>query len=215
MGAVVGEPLKDKILNSARELFLARGYRPTTMDDIARRAGMSKRTLYEKFPSKNAIASEVVENELKVFSSTMRAIIKSSSDPLDKLRNLSRFFMKLPYPGITPIALIDLQRDLPDLWERVQKVEKQILLEIRQVIDEGKSSGIFREDMDTSVTIAALTGALASTMSADFLLNTSLTLEEVNGTIFELITQGICQGNGSSVRGAKTGAGRGTGGSQD
>lgn len=162
------------------------------MDDIARRAGMSKRTLYETFPSKNAIAGEVVESELKVFSSKMRAIIKSAKDPLEKLRNLSRFFMELPYPGITPIALIDLQRELPDLWVRVQSVEEQIVSEIRLVIDEGKEKGIFKEGMDTNVTIAALKGALVTTMAPDFLLNTSLSLEDVYSTIFELITNGIC-----------------------
>jgi len=210
----LGEPLKDKILVSARELFLARGYRTTTMDDIAHRAGMSKRTLYEKFPSKNAIASEVVENELKIFSSRMRAIIKSTGNPLEKLRSLSRFFMELPYPGITQIALIDLQRDLPDLWGRVRSVEEQILSEIRQVVDEGKEQGIFREGMDTNVTIAALTGALGSTMSPDFLLNTSLSLEEVYSTIFELITNGICENNGAAHN-SKAAAGRGSSGTED
>ncbi|MHB8894233.1 MAG: TetR/AcrR family transcriptional regulator [Candidatus Geothermincolia bacterium] len=210
----MGEPLKEKILNSARELFLARGYRTTTMDDIARRAGMSKRTLYEKFPSKSTIASEVVENELKVFSSRMRAIIKSAGNPLEKLRNLSRFFMELPYPRITPIALIDLQRDLPDLWARVQKVEEEIVSEIRQVIDEGKEQGIFRSGIDTNVTIAALTGALSSTMSPGFLLNTSLSLEEVYATIFELVTNGICENNGAA-RDASAAAGRGSSGKKD
>lgn len=205
--------MKEKILASARELFLARGYRNTTMDDIARRAGMSKRTVYETLPSKSAIASEVVDNELKVFTSKMRAIIKSSKHPLEKLRNLSRFFMELPYPGITPIALIDLQRDLPDLWTRVSGVEQQIVSEIRQVIDEGKSQGVFKPQMDTDVTIAALTGALGSTMSPDFLLNTSLSLEDVYSTIFELITEGICNDNGASVT-RRTAAGRGSSGSK-
>jgi len=202
--------VKEKILNSARELFLVRGYRTTTMDDIARQARMSKRTVYENFPSKLAIASEVVESELKVFSSRMRAIIKSSKHPLEKLRNLSRFFVELPYPGITPVALIDLQRELPDLWERVEQVEEQVLHEMEHVIEEGKQEGVFRVDMDTGVTIAALTGAIESTMAPDFLLNTSLSLEEVYSSIFELITNGICEDNGAGTRPARAGAGKGS-----
>jgi len=205
----LGEPLKEKILASARALFLARGYRATTMDEIARQAGMSKRTLYETFPSKRTIAAEVVESELKVFSSRMRLIIKSTKEPLEKLLNLSRFFTQLPYPGITPVALIDLQRELPELWERVEQVEEQVLSEMSQVIDEGKQMGVFRSDADTSVTIAALTGALESTMDADFLLNTRLSLEDVYASIFELITRGICEENGAggAHEGAKAGKG--------
>jgi AcrR family transcriptional regulator len=169
-----------------------RGYRATTMDEISRAAGMSKRTVYEAFPSKQVVASEVVERELKLFKSRMRLIIKSTKDPLEKLLNLSRFFTQLPYPGITQVALIDLQRELPDLWERVESVEEQVVSEIREVIDEGKEKGVFRDDMDTSVTIAALTGALENTMSPGFLLSTSLSLEQVLSSIFELITRGIC-----------------------
>jgi AcrR family transcriptional regulator len=210
----VGEPLKDKILISARELFLERGYRTTTVDDIARRAGMSKRTLYEKFPSKNAVATEVVDSELKIFRSRMRTIINSDEAPLAKLRSLSRFYLELPSPGITQIALIDLQRELPDLWGRVTAVEEQVLGEMRQVIDEGKERGVFRTDMDTSVTIAALTGALGSTMSPDFLLNTSLSLEEVYATIFELITKGICDVDRDRAHAGQT-AGRVSSGAED
>lgn len=195
----MGEPLKERILSSAREQFLDRGYRNTTMDGIARRAGMSKRTLYENFPSKNAIATEVVENELEVFSSRTRAIINSGADPLEKLRNLSRFVMELPYPGLTPVALIDLQRELPDLWARVRSVEEQIVSEIRMVIDEGKEKGVFKEGMDTNVTIAALKGTLVTTMAPDFLLGTSLSLEEVYSTILELIADGICAKGGDGA----------------
>src|SRR5450759_5753113 len=125
------------------------------MDEIARQAGMSKRTLSDTFPSKHAVAAEVVESELKVFSSRMRLILKSTKEPLDKLLNLSRFFTQLPYPGITPVALIDLQRELPELWERVEQVEEQVLHEMEHVIEEGKQEGVFRADMDTGVTIAA------------------------------------------------------------
>jgi len=210
----LGEPLKEKILSCARALFLARGYRAATMDDIARDAGMSKRTLYETFPSKHAIATAVVESELKVFSSRMRLIIKSTKEPLDKLLNLSRFFTQLPYPGITPIALIDLQRELPELWARVEQVEEQVLSEMGQVIDEGKQIGVFRADADTSVTIAALTGALESTMSAEFLLKTSLSLEDVYSSIFELITNGICEPNGAGGANAASKAGKGFHGSK-
>jgi len=206
----LGEPLKEKILSSARGLFLARGYRATTMDEIARQAGMSKRTLYETFPSKHAVAAEVVESELKVFSSRMRLIIKSTKEPLDKLLNLSRFFTQLPYPGITPVALIDLQRELPELWERVEQVEEKVLSEMSQVIDEGKQMGVFRSEADTAVTIAALTGALESTMSADFLLHTSLSLEDVYASIFELITRGICRENGAKAAPGRAKVGKGS-----
>ncbi len=191
---------RDRITRAARGLFIMRGYRNTTVDDIAREAGMSKRTVYEIFSSKNDIAREVVEGELVVFASRTGDIINSGREPLEKLRDLSRFYVQLPYPGITPVALIDLQRELPELWARVEEVKQGILSDLRSVIDDGKKRGVFRRDMNSSVTIAALTGALESTMSPDFLQNNSLSLEEVFSGLFELITRGICR-QGAAVGG--------------
>lgn len=43
------------LFEAASELFLRDGYTQTSMDEVARRAGMSKRTLYQLFPSKTAL----------------------------------------------------------------------------------------------------------------------------------------------------------------
>ena len=45
----------DKILNAAVELFRQYGFKTITMDDIARRSGVSKKTLYQHFANKNEV----------------------------------------------------------------------------------------------------------------------------------------------------------------
>jgi len=49
---------------AAETVFLREGYAATHMDDVARAAGMSKRTLYQIFPSKAALFEAVVEGYL-------------------------------------------------------------------------------------------------------------------------------------------------------
>ncbi|MET0360835.1 MAG: helix-turn-helix domain-containing protein, partial [Sphingobium sp.] len=49
------EPLSfraDQVVAATRTLFLRYGYRRTSVDDIAREAGVAKATLYAYFPSK-------------------------------------------------------------------------------------------------------------------------------------------------------------------
>lgn len=46
---------RNKILRSAEEIFLEKGFRLTSTDEIASRAGVTKRTLYKYFPSKLAL----------------------------------------------------------------------------------------------------------------------------------------------------------------
>lgn len=48
------------VIEAARELFLRKGYAGTTMEEIAARAGLTKRTLYNNYADKDALFTEIV-----------------------------------------------------------------------------------------------------------------------------------------------------------
>ena len=52
--------LRDRILESATELFLSEGYGATSIEAVAARAGVSKRTFYARFDDKAALFAAVV-----------------------------------------------------------------------------------------------------------------------------------------------------------
>ena len=53
----------DQVLDGARDVFLRDGFEGASVDDIARRAGVSKATLYSYFPDKRLLFSEVARVE--------------------------------------------------------------------------------------------------------------------------------------------------------
>jgi TetR/AcrR family transcriptional regulator, mexJK operon transcriptional repressor len=57
--------LNDRILDVATELFLAQGYGLTTIEALARRAGISKRTFYHRFADKAVLFGAVVHRILQ------------------------------------------------------------------------------------------------------------------------------------------------------
>jgi TetR/AcrR family transcriptional repressor of mexJK operon len=57
--------LNDRILDVATELFLAQGYGQTSIEALAKRAGISKRTFYHRFADKAVLFSAVVHRILE------------------------------------------------------------------------------------------------------------------------------------------------------
>jgi TetR/AcrR family transcriptional repressor of mexJK operon len=57
-----------QLIDAAEALFLEGGFNAGTMSDIARLAGMSKKTVYQLFPSKQALFNELLERRLSVLS---------------------------------------------------------------------------------------------------------------------------------------------------
>lgn len=51
-----------QIREAARELFLSRGFSQVSTADLARAAGVSKETLYSRYPTKEALLADVLEN---------------------------------------------------------------------------------------------------------------------------------------------------------
>ena len=51
-----------KIIRSAQDIFAEKAFRATSVDDIAKRAGVTKRTLYTYFPSKLALYSHMYDD---------------------------------------------------------------------------------------------------------------------------------------------------------
>lgn len=59
------------MLDAARQEFERYGIRRTNMDDIARRAGISRSTLYRRFPNKDALVETLVLHDSAAFFATL------------------------------------------------------------------------------------------------------------------------------------------------
>lgn len=75
----------DQVLEGAREVFLANGFEGTSMDDIARVAGVSKATLYSYFPDKRVLFTEVVTTECRSLAERAAEMIDSTVPARDAL----------------------------------------------------------------------------------------------------------------------------------
>ncbi|MGU3576677.1 TetR/AcrR family transcriptional regulator [Brucellaceae bacterium C25G] len=55
------------VLDTAKDFFSTRGFSGASMDEIAAHSGITKRTIYRRYPSKHALLEAVVEREIQLF----------------------------------------------------------------------------------------------------------------------------------------------------
>lgn len=82
------ETRRDQLLNAAQILFIKKGYRATTTEAIARRAGLTKGALYFHFKSKEAIFSKLVRRATDQFAAAFAPDVDRGLSPGDVLRLL-------------------------------------------------------------------------------------------------------------------------------
>lgn len=110
MGAMAAEPVRgsrlsrsarrSQLLASAQEVFVARGYHATAMDDIAERAGVSKPVLYRHFPSKLDLYLALLDSHVDSLQTQVRAALQSTEDNHERVdRCIAAYFDFVNDPG--------------------------------------------------------------------------------------------------------------------
>src|SRR5579859_2563847 len=66
-GRMPDEQRRTQLIDAAETVFLERGFHAATMDDIARQAGMSKKTVYQVFPAKAALFEALLMDRCSIF----------------------------------------------------------------------------------------------------------------------------------------------------
>jgi len=143
--------VKDRIIKEAFNLFWRYGIKSVTMDDIARELGISKRTIYQHFPDKNAIVTEVIQSELSSQTCQFDEIEETISNPVDQMIQLSAH-MRLMMANINPALLFDLKKYHPEGWQLFTDYKHQYVMQsVRDNLNNGIELGLYREDLDIEV----------------------------------------------------------------
>lgn len=83
----VTESVRERILNTARDLFYREGMHAVGVDTVVARSGVAKTSLYRWFPSKDALIVAVLQKEAEDrWAGWDYTAIRSGSDPRERLR---------------------------------------------------------------------------------------------------------------------------------
>ncbi|NEB02157.1 TetR/AcrR family transcriptional regulator [Streptomyces sp. SID13726] len=107
-------PKRAAILTAARELFLADGFDRSSVDAVAARAGVSKRTVYDYFGDKQTLLQAVVDDVGHSLVTTVRRILDDTlTDPIETadLENvLTTFALRIATDMLGSAEYATLQR---------------------------------------------------------------------------------------------------------
>ncbi|KZX58285.1 hypothetical protein A3709_02140 [Halioglobus sp. HI00S01] len=136
-----------RVLQAAGACFAERGFKKTTMDAVAKRAGVSKGLVFHFFGNKQAIFSAVIEDGLRQWSTLSEHRASSvEDDPLGELRAL--FLASFDFVEQHPVLIL-FARDDEGLG---QQYRKQVVLcnkrwrdRAQRIFKRGIRDGVIRD----------------------------------------------------------------------
>jgi AcrR family transcriptional regulator len=140
--------MKDQILKTATDMFLSLGFKSVTMDDLARKMGISKKTIYSHFENKTCLVTECSRNLFQTICKGIECIQVSDKNPIEEMYQVMEFVsMQLKNEKASP--QYQLEKYYPEIHrELTQKKLELVQTHINTNIEKGVRHGLYRDNLD-------------------------------------------------------------------
>lgn len=181
--------MRERILEGFKKISLTEGFHGATVDELSSRTGVSKRTIYRYFSSKDELVNAVMDDIIKMTETKVNAAMASEKKPVEKVLDAIKIVSQNT-EVLRPVIMRDLQKYYPHVWDRVEKFRAQKVQQFIEMLVVGNREGYFR-DIDPRIFTTALLASIREVINPGFILENNITLEKAMFGVFNIFLYGI------------------------
>ncbi len=186
---------KVKILTAAKGIYTRQGFYKTSMDDVAKELGMSKKTIYKHFESKEVLVENVVDMIMENIGKNVDTILKSDTNALEKILAHVELMSNTVF-RFSDKWLSDIRMYAPELWIRIDEFRtKKMINNLSKIINQAKKEGLF-VDYPTEVVVTIFISTVRSIVNPEFLFNSNYSFKKAIITTFDILLNGLLSTEG-------------------
>ncbi|WP_313430823.1 TetR/AcrR family transcriptional regulator [Siminovitchia terrae] len=181
--------MKKQLQETVLELIVQKGLK-FTIDDIAAKQGISKRTVYEHFDSKQHLIETIVDDAIEEVKQREQEIFHKKE--LSYKQKLTAVLSIVP-SGLSfgdTVLLEQMKRFAPNEWVKIDELIQNGWQTVQKVIERGIKNGEFRPLHVPSV-IQLLRGASMAIFDPDYHTHNVNSLEKNVATMVDVIMHGL------------------------
>lgn len=150
---------RDAILEAATEVFMRYGFRKASIDDIARRAGIGKGTVYLHFDSKEELFATVVRTIWGRVFEELKTAVRQARTPDAKLRAFCRGRLD---QAAAVARTLDVDQEIAlETMEAarpfVHEIRDRELKLVEAILADGNAAGVFSARKPDAIAVGLLT----------------------------------------------------------
>lgn len=181
-----------RVLETASEQYMRLGFSSVTTDETARAAGISKKTLYQLFASKDELLRSVVRENCERHTASVRAICQDESLSIGlRLKRMLGYISRL-FGEMSPAIIHDLRRSAPKLWKEVEQQRQQCIQEdVGNLLRAGRDRGDFRKDIDPEIFMLIYAEAIRHVVNPQVFAQTGIPPARIYENVYKVLFEGI------------------------
>lgn len=156
------EVIEEHLLEVAAKRFASAGYRQTTLEEIARTAGVAKASMYRYFENKQELLAKIFVKVGNAFANSIQPLLTAALTPEEKLRRTIQELLRTIGENVALFTVFySEEADLPPrLHAEITEVRHRFVANLERIFNEGMAQGAFRQ-LDAKLMVYAITGMCA------------------------------------------------------
>ena len=143
--------MQESILEKAVHLFMRYGVKSVSMDDLARELGISKKTLYQYFDTKETLLLRTLEFNQSCELGEIQKIKARVDNALQEVVEIARMVVS-QLQQMSPSLIFDLKKYHPEAWKILEEMQlTHVYSLIKENLERGIAQGLYRSDFDLEV----------------------------------------------------------------
>lgn len=175
-----------RVLDACQRLWKDRGIRDFTMDELAAEAGLSKRTVYKYYRSKEEIITAVVDRMIADMTAESERLLNEGQGPEAIFHQVLDYLFVRASFLTSRRSLEDMMRYYPHIWQKVSAFRIQRLDYMVTAVT-GRASSSPPPGIDMRIAKAIVIASITNILDPRFLLENGISFQEATCQVFKLL----------------------------
>ena len=184
------EQQAEYILEQSFEALTRDGVRSFTVDSLSRKLGMSKKTIYKFFPTKEDLVDKSGGFFLELIEKKLKRLIATEPNPVIQFVKVMEFIMG-HVSNISIERLADLKSRFPRVWKKMESFRLARRDDFHEILSKAQKQGFVREDVDIQIISTLYMNIINSTFQPEFFLKNNLTPSDTIHNFLKMVTGGL------------------------
>lgn len=185
------ESNRERILAYVEERLRNEGVANISIDELASSLGMSKKTFYKFFPSKESMIEELVARIVGDLAGRITAIADGPGNFVEKIAALMAYLGSVYRRLAIPLSS-EIFRRAPHVWQRVEEFRENMIRRVfTRLLEQGSQEGYVRPDVNRSIFMMSYLSAIRTVIRPHVVLEEGLSIPDAIEQIFRIFFAGI------------------------
>lgn len=181
---------ESQILEAGFESIVGRGIRFFTVEDLAKRLGMSKKTIYKFFPTKEKLTRKIIHFVFGQIDAGFERVMTTEPNPavqyIKIMEHISNIAGRIPAR-----RMLEFKTSYPKIWMEIESFRLSHQEKFFTILKAAQEQGLAREEINMKTAAVVYINVVNSTFQPEFFLKNDLPIKETIRNFVQVVARGI------------------------